>query len=214
MASILGRVVLLLMAVMTGTVPVRAAPIIGLASSSDLTQLSVGDQIHVDVTLGGVSLNELIFVLNTRELFPSSLFQVIADPGNSSGLSPGPILSVASQRDSFNALSSITVSSVIGNFSDSMPTPSQAIAGNGLFYSFALRAIAPGSGVIQFNPAGTVYASNLSGFNLAPLPTSGPLTVSVAAVPEPTSAVMLGVGTLAVLAWVLRRRAVDGRTFT
>jgi hypothetical protein len=205
MASILGRVVFGF-AVVSGVLGVRAAPLISLSSPSDLAQLSVGDQIRVDVTLGGVSLNEFIFVLNARELFPSSLFQVIADPGNISGLSPGPILANASQRDSFNALSSMTSGSVIGNFSDSVPAPSQAIAGNGLFYSFALRAIAPGSGAIQFNPAGTLYASNMSGFNLVPLPSTGPLTFSVTAIPEPASVVMLGVGTLAVVGRVRRRR--------
>jgi hypothetical protein len=212
MASILGRIVFVLMTVMTGTVAVRAAPFISLSSPSDLTHLTVGDQIRVDVTLGGVSsFSEYLFVLNTRETFPSSLFQVIADPGNGSGLSPGPVLAVASQRDTFNALSSITVGAVTGNFS-SMPTPSQAITRNGLFYSFALRAIAPGNGAILFDPGGSLYASNMSGFNLAFLGSTGPLSFSVTAIPEPTSAVMIGFGTLALVSWVRRRRAAEGRT--
>jgi len=213
MASILGRVVFVLMAVMTGTVAVSAAPFVSLSSQSDLTHLTVGDQIAVDVTLSGVSsFSEYLFVLNTRETFPSSLLQVIADPGNGSGLSPGPVLAGASQRDTFNALSSITLGAVTGNFS-SMPTPSEAITGNGLFYSFALRAIAPGNGAIQFDPGRTVYASNLSGFNLASLPSTGPLSFSVTAIPEPTSAVMLGFGTLAMVGWVRRRRAAEDRAF-
>jgi len=213
MASILGRVVFVLMAVMTGTVAVSAVPLVSLSSQSDLTHLTVGDQIRVDVTLGGVSsFSEYLFVLNTRETFPSSLFQVIADSANGSGLSPGPVLAVASQRDTFNALSSITLGAVTGNFS-SMPTPSEAITGNGLFYSFTLRAIAPGNGAIQFDPGRTVYGSNLSGFNLALLPSTGPLSFSVSAIPEPTSAVMIGFGTLAVVGWVRRRRAAEGRTF-
>ncbi len=108
----------------------------------------------------------------------------------------------------FNALSSLTAGRASGNFSDSSPAPSAAIATNGLYYSFNLRAIAAGSGVISFDPAGTTYAANDTGFNLAPLPTGGPLafTITSAVVPEPSTMVMAASGALMGLGSLWRRR--------
>jgi len=193
-----------------------AAPIMNLSSPNDLTRLTVGSRVEIDLTLQGLPANDFVFVLNTRELFPSSLFQVVRDPNNSSGLTPGPILFDPSQRSNFNAASSLVAGTATGNFSDSSPNSSVAIAQNGLYYSFILQAISAGSGTISFDPSGTTYAANDTGFNLAPLPTSGsPLafTITAAAVPEPsalvmaaTSAVMMtGVG----YGWRRRRRSAD-----
>ena len=70
-----------------------AAPVVTLSSPNNLTQLEVGDTVRIDVKLQGLSTNEFIFILNTGVLFPSSLFQPVPDPNNSSGLTPGTILS-------------------------------------------------------------------------------------------------------------------------
>ena len=185
------------------------------SSGSDLTRLVVGDEVQVDVTLGGLPLGtDFIFILNTRDLFPASLLQVVANPGNSSGLSPGPILAVASQRDNFNALSSFAAGSVTGIFRDSTPTPSPAIGQNGVYYSFTLRAIAPGTGAIQFDPVGSVYAANDTGFSLAPLPTGGQLGFTITAIPEPASFTMFGIGTIAIVGLVRNRRRAEPRSST
>ena len=67
-----------------------------------------------------------------------------------------------------------------------------------------------GGGTIEFDPSATNYAANDTGFNLAPLPTGGPLpfTIGPASVPEPAS---LSLGIVASLvglgrAWVRRRK--------
>src|SRR4051794_13660378 len=104
----------------------NADPIVILSSPDNLSQLTVGDTARIDVTLQGLSTgNEFIFILNTEVLFPSSLFQPVPDPNNSSGLTPGPILSPTSppppnvpQADRFNELSSLTAVAATGNFQD------------------------------------------------------------------------------------------------
>jgi hypothetical protein len=191
-----------------------AVPIVTLSSPSDLTQLTVGDTARIDVNLQGLSTNEFIFILNTRELFPASLFEPVPDPNNSSGLTPGTILSptlgTVSQVARFNELSSLTAGAATGNFQD-FPN-SAAIGQDGLYYSFTLQAIAPGSGVIQFDPTGTQYFSNQSSppNTLVPLPTGGPLpftiTAGPAAIPEPSSVAMVGLMTMAGLGVAWRRR--------
>lgn len=207
--SKLVRPMLLLAALAVMAPRANAVPIVNLSSPNNLLLLAVGDTVRIDVTLSGLEANDFIFVLNTRELFPSTFFQPVPDPANSSGLTPGPILVTPAQRASFNALSSLAAGSATGNFSDLNPAPSQAISTNGLFYSFMLRAIAAGSGVIQFDPANTTFAATSTGFNLAPLPTGGPLpfTIAPAVVPEPSTMVMAASGALMGLGLFRRRRS-------
>ena len=190
--------------------PVTALPVLSLSSSNDLTQLVVGSTVQIDVTLSQTDLNDLLFVLYSRALFPSSHFQAIPDPGYSSGLTPGAILPQASQVSIFNALSSLTAGAATGNFADQFLSP-LSISTNGRYYSFELTAIAAGSGAIRFDPANTLYAGNSSGFNLALLPTSGPLSYTiapVAAVPEPSTLVLLTCVTMGALGrrWHIARR--------
>ena len=56
---------------------------------------------------------------------------------------------------------------------------SGAIGLNGLYYSFLLKAAAPGSGSIQFDPTqgANQYAANETGFNFAPIADEWPLGV-------------------------------------
>jgi hypothetical protein len=173
-----------------------ANPTVSLSSPNNLNQLSVGNNVEIDVTLSGLPVNDFIFVLNTKVLFPSSSFLPVPDLNNSSGLTPGPILFLPSQVSNFNAASSLLPGVATGNFSDLSPSPSAAISQNGLYYSFTLKAISVGSGSIQFDTPGTTYAANDTGFNLAPLPHGGPLafTIAAAAVPEPSALVMAGAG--------------------
>jgi hypothetical protein len=194
--------------------PAVAAPVVSLSSPDDLTQLTVGDTARIDVNLQGLSTNEFIFILNTGVLFPSSLFQPVPDPNNSSGLTPGTILSPTlgsvSQVARFNELSSLTTGAARGNFQD-FPN-SAAIGQEGLYYSFTLQAIAEGSGFILFDPAATQYFSNQSSppNTLVPLPTGAPLaftiTAGTAVIPEPSSTAMAGLMTLAGLGYAWRRK--------
>jgi len=171
----------------------RGEVMVTLSSPDDLSQLKVGDEFRVDVNLTGVDVgNNFIFVLNTRVLFPSSLVQVVADPGTSSGLSPGAILVTADQRTAFDLSSSLSSGQAIGNFSDTSPLISQAIAQNGIYYSFVLRAMALGSGVVQFDPSGgNAYAANDTNFDLRPVATGGSLRFHI--IPEPASLTLAGI---------------------
>jgi hypothetical protein len=185
-----------------------ADPTASLDSLKDLATVKVGDIVPINVNITGLSVgSDFIFVLNTHVLFDSSLFKVVPDPSNSSGLTPGTIFFDSSQVANFNAASSYNSTSVTGNFSDSSPNSSFAINQNGLYYTFDLQAIAPGSGSISFDSANNTYAADDTGFNLAPLPTGGPLsvTISPASVPEASTLALLGAG-CAMGAGFLRKR--------
>jgi hypothetical protein len=111
----------------------------------------------------------------------------------------GYAFSFADQSPNFYALSSLNSGSAIGIFNDGVPTPSEAINENGLYYSFTLKAVATGSGNILFDPTpgANQYAADSTGFNFAPLPTGGPLAFSISSVPEPSSLVLGVVASLA-----------------
>jgi hypothetical protein len=189
------------------------AEIVTLSSPSDLTQLMVGDTVRFDVLLQEVPTGEFLFVLDTRELFPSNLFAPVSLTPSQPG--PGSVFDTSAQVNSFlvgdqRGPTFLGAGIAQGNFSDFFPTPTRAIDQNGLYYSFTLQAIAAGSGVIAFDPAGTLYASNLTGFNLAPLAFGEPLaftiTAGTAAVPEASSFAMGGLVALVGLGVAWRRR--------
>ncbi len=188
----------------------NADPPLTLSSPNDLSHLTVGQTVEIDVSLQGLAVgSDFIFVLNSEVLFPSSNFTPIPDAANSSGLTPGEIFiaTPASQTSNFNSLSSLNPDNTTGKFSDSTPTSSAAINANGLYYSFQLQATSAGSGFIQFNPVATTYADTDTGFNLVPLPIGGPLPFTINAVPEPTSLAMLGLGALLELGHARSRKA-------
>ncbi len=186
-----------------------------LSSPEDLSTLKVGQTFEVDVKLSGLPVgSDFIFNLNTKILFSSSLFQAVSDPTSTSGLtatdSPPSVFGNTLQVANFNAQSSLTAGAAIGNFSESPNTMSGAIGLNGLYYSFILQANAAGSGSISFDstPGANEYAADDTGFNSAPLPTSGPLsfTISPAAVPEPASIVLCGIASLCLGGFKWRNR--------
>jgi hypothetical protein len=198
-----------------------AGPTVFLSSPENLSDLTVGELVTIDVNLQGLPVgSDFIFNLNTKVLFSSSLFQAIPDPSSSSGLTavvaPGSVfynfVDGPLQVANFNAQSSLIPGAAIGIFAQSPNTNSGAIGLNGLYYSFTLKAIAAGSGSILFDPTpgANEYAADDTGFNYAPLPNLGPLpfTISAASVPEPSS-ITLGLTGLLVgigCAWSHRRR--------
>ena len=154
----------------------------------------MGEQVTIDVTLQGLPVGtDFIFNLNTSVLFPSSQFQVVPDLSNTSGLTTGFgagfAFQFSDQPPNFYALSSLNAGNAIGIFNDQVPAASEAINENGLYYSFILKAIAPGSGSILFDPTpgANQYAADDTGFNFAPLPTGDPLPFVISSVPEPSS---------------------------
>jgi hypothetical protein len=206
----------------------NAGPTVALSSPNDLSHLSVGQTVEIDVTLSGLPANDFIFNLNTRVLFPSSLLQAIPDPTSTSGLTavvaPGSVFDNNVQGPlqiaNFNYQgvkpdglpdSSLTSGAATGIFSQFPNTNSGAIGLNGLYYSFLVKAISPGSGNIAFDSTAGAneYAANDTGFNYAPLPTVGPLPFTISSVPEPSSIILLAAGVAALGYWTgIRRRSV------
>jgi hypothetical protein len=188
-----------------------AGPNVTLSSPDNLTNLTVGQQVTIDVNLQGLPVGtDFIFNLNTSVLFPSSQFQPVPDPSNTSGLTTnigsGFAFQFSNQPPNFYALSSLNAGNAIGIFDDQHPASSEAINENGLYYSFTLKAIATGSGSILFDPTpgANQYAADDTGFNFAPLPTGDPLSFNI--VPEPSSLSLGLVASLVGLGYAWRRR--------
>ena len=197
-----------------------AGPMVTLSSPDNLANLSVGEQVTIDVTLSGLPVgSDFIFNLNTSILFPSTLFQTVPNPGNSSGLTTsigaGFAFQFPDQPPNFYALSSLSAGNAVGIFNDQSPGSSEAINENGIYYSFDLKAIAPGSGQILFDPTpgANQYAADDTGFNFAPLPTGPSLafTIGAASVPEPSAFALGTVASLVGLGftWCRRRRIIS-----
>ena len=153
--------------------PARASAVFTLSSPSDLSALTVGQVFEIDLGLSGLPFpnnqTDFIFNLNTKILFDSSLFQAVPDSSSLSGLTavvaPGSVFDNNVQGPlqiaNFNYQgvkpdglpdSSLTSGEATGIFSQYPNTNSGAIGLNGLYYSFLMKAIAPGSGAISFDP--------------------------------------------------------------
>src|SRR5262249_16617825 len=74
----------------TFAAPAKAAVVLTLSSPSNLSALTVGQQVEIDLSISGLPFpnnqTDFIFNLNTKILFSSSLFQAIPDPTSPSGL--------------------------------------------------------------------------------------------------------------------------------
>jgi hypothetical protein len=211
--SRLARYASTLVALALVTPAVFAGPMVTLSSPNDLTNSSVGQQVEIDVTLSGLPVgSDFIFNLNTKVLFPTTMFPIVPNLSNSSGLTTGFGTGFAfqfpDQPPNFYALSALNAGDAIGIFNDQSPASSEAINENGLYYSFTLKASAPGSGSIEFDPTpgANQYAADDTGFNFAPLPTGGPLLFTIASVPEPSTLTLGLVASLVGLGYARSRR--------
>ena len=70
--------------------PASAAAVFTLSSPADLSALTVGQDVEIDLSLSGLpfpnNTTDFIFNLNTKILFSTSQFQAIPDPTSTSGL--------------------------------------------------------------------------------------------------------------------------------
>jgi len=186
-----------------------------LSSPEDLSQLTVGELVTIDVNLQGVTFgSDFIYDLDTKVLFPTSLFSAVPDPTNPSGLttsfgpSSGYAFYYSGQPPAFYSTSSLGSGDAVGVFNNSISAP--PINQGGIYYSLTLMAIATGDGSISFDTSvatNNQYASNTTpNFYYIPLPTSGPLLVSISSIPEPSSLVLGGVAALFGIGFTWRRR--------
>ncbi len=170
------------------------------SGSGDLNQLVVGDTFTVNVVLSGLNpeINQYVDTLVAGIDFNNnfSLPQV----------TNGPILP---HPDSLRTIASLGY--IIADFNSVFaPTPA-GIYQNGLFFSFELTALTPGSGVFLFEALdGELYSDPLVGGSITTAnvntitPGSAlPYVISAAssgAIPEPVTALlgMMGLGALGV----------------
>jgi hypothetical protein len=194
--------------------PAFGSSLVTLSSPDDLTNLTIGQQVTIDVTLQGLETNNFIFNLYTQVLFPSTQFQLVSGPTAITGSAGDSVFFADNQVANFQANSGALSGGggVFGISPDDTANGVGAIGQNGLFYSFTLQAIAAGSDSIQFdlsNPTLNQFSGTETGFAFAPLPTGGPLnfTVNGNAVPEPASVFLLASGvSLCLVGRRLRRR--------
>lgn len=192
-----------------------------LSSPQNLSDITVGELVTIDVNLQGVTFgSDFIYDLDTKVIFPTSLFSAVPDPTNSSGLttssgpSSGYAFYYATQPPAFYATSSLSSGDAVGIFNNSLTAP--PINQGGIYYSFTLKAIATGDGSISFDTSvatNNQYASNTTpNFYYIPLPTGGPLSVSISSVPEPSSLFLGGIASLLGLTYAgYRRRKPNNR---
>jgi hypothetical protein len=204
--------VLSLMIAASLAAPAHGASLVTLSSPNDLAHLTVGSQAEIDVTLSGLPADDFIFNLETRVVFPSSELQLVSGPTPSKAFGSvffGPDNIADPQLADFNANSGpIPGGGVIGNFLDETASGVGAIGQNGLYYSFVVQAIEPGSGTIAFDlttPDANRFSGTETNFAFAPLPTGPALTFTIASVPEPTSGLLVLIGMSASGLWIVRK---------
>lgn len=176
---------------------------LSLTSDSDLTRVLVGQTIRINVNLtglGGTSLSGL----NASVASPRLLFD--APAGGSASVLPGSI--VPNAAGFVGNLDDIDANTIFTDGIYDALEPAGNISAEGTFFSFTLKAVARGTGVIDFdqdtNFGPLVGAVTADGTDFTPS-TADLSGLAVTVIPEPGSAaVMVGGFGLAALR---RRRA-------
>jgi len=195
----------------TAATPTQAASLVSLSSPDDLSNLAVGDEVRIDVTLSGLDSGFFIFNLFTRVIFPSSNLELVSGPTPSKAFGsvffgPDPIADPQLANFDSNSGPIPGGGGVIGNSPDETANGVGGIGQNGLYYAFVVRATAAGSGTIGFDlstPDANRYSGTETNNDFAPLPTGPNLAFSI--VPEPSSVVM-GATALVLVATLSRKR--------
>ncbi len=116
-----------------------------LSSPDDLSSLTVGQTTHVDVTLSGLLVGEQLVTLTSGVSFDGPLL------GTPTAIQAGSIVPnpLASPLD-FQTVSA--AGAAHASFLTFSNNASEQIVSNGILYGFDFKAIAPGSGTLQFDP--------------------------------------------------------------
>ena len=166
---------------------VDAALILSLSSDApDPTHLHVGDTVHVQVTLAGLSVGDELISLSARSTFDAGL---LGTPSISAGsIVPNPL------NDPLDLTNIAEPGAADVTFFTLGAASGDHITSNGVFYEFDVTAQALGSTTIQFAFADAQQIdSNDSGNLLSPtIDLGSPLQLAV--VPEPTTAVLAFAG--------------------
>lgn len=175
----------------------HAGPILVLSSSSDLSVLTVGDTVTVDIELSGLSSGDTLEFLAATSDFNPALFGTPA-------ITPGPVIPDLSGFLAFGNPGTADASY------DSLFAVSGApIASNGTFFSFDVTAQAAGSGAIEFSFVDSIGFDAAGNF-LDPAAAGSGLQFSVSSpatpIPEPTSLTLLAMGAIGVPVLARRRR--------
>lgn len=164
----------------------NAELMLSLSSPDDLANLTVGQDITVNVTLSGLMASEELESLGADIPIDDAVFSTPNAP------SAGPIVPDAAAN--FDVFSSADSDLVTGAFFLDVGTT--GIVTNGLFYSFTMMIDASGSGEIALDGDSTF--AELVGGQAASVTTGGPLAYTVI-IPEPATLAIFGVAGLTLL---------------
>jgi hypothetical protein len=170
------------------------------SSTIPLNDLNAGQSVMFDVNLSGLDVagGQTIGTLGGTVVFSANLL------GTPTVLASGPIV-----PDPTGFLSSISGGVADSTYSIVFSNSGSAITANGTFFTFdvTVQPKVAGSGVFSLNPSqgGFLDAFDANGNPLAiEAGTDLPFTVLGAAVPEPSTLLMMGIGLITILG--LRRR--------
>ena len=170
-------------------IPAQAVPLptVSLSTASDLSSLSLGDVVTIDVVLSGLLLGDELEYLSAA--IDTQLFMPLASP------TAGPI------ADPLNFTGASLPGGVDGFFDSFFGlNPGANITSDGIFYSFSLKAATLGSGEISISSA--LVAIDLDPMlpDFAdPTATGDPLQFTI--IPEPGALSLLAIGCLCLGLW-------------
>jgi hypothetical protein len=189
---------------------IQAGPIVSLSSPDNLSQIQVGDTVHVDITLAGLNPGDTLELLGASVVFPAVSFG--APSTNTPYVVPNGIV-----PDVGGYSGAVPAGKAVGLYDtlNLLPPPAffPAITANGRFFSFTVTALKEGSGTFAFGNDLNSIGFDASGAPLDNVVGLNELSFTVlqSTIPEPASAILLGIGILATAVWARRcprRKAV------
>jgi hypothetical protein len=183
--------------------PSQADLLLTLASNpADLSALSVGQTIEIQVSLSGLGDGgnpTQLSALTADVSFPVGIFGSPLSV-TEGGIVPSPALS----------FTPVSTSGTAGGVFDNifLPVPGPVIDSTGLFFKFQVTALAAGSGVFSLAPPPGAF-DELGGAIVVISGSDLPFTVVGGAIPEPSSVLLFALGVCAVGYQVRRRQQIN-----